>query len=68
VLPQVSLQKSLDSPKYALDLKKTTRFDFFAAKCAVLLEMMWLFSLSHQNIYTMYQFAKTDHAETWKIS
>jgi len=40
VLPQASLQKSLDSQKNSLDLKKITRFNFFASKFAVLLEMI----------------------------
>jgi len=51
VLPQDSGQKSLDSQKNSLDLKKTTRFKVFASKFAVFLEMMYLFTLLPKNLY-----------------
>jgi len=40
VLPQASMQKSLDSQKNSLDLKKITRFKNFVLKFVILLEMI----------------------------
>jgi len=40
VLPQAFFQKSLDSQKNSLNLKKITRFKIFALNFAVLLELI----------------------------
>jgi len=40
VLPQPSLQKSLDSQKSSLDLKKITRFKAFVLRFVILLEVI----------------------------
>jgi len=63
-----SRQKSLDSQKNSLDLKKITRFKIFASKLAVLLEMMYLFTLLPKSLYIICMFAKIDHVEAWKSS
>jgi len=68
VLPHASRQKSLDSEKNSLDLKKITRFKYFASKLAVLLEIMYLFTLMPTNLYIICRFVKIDHVEAWKIS
>jgi len=66
VLPQASRQNSRDSQKKSLDLKKITRFKAFASKFAVLLEMMYLFTLLAKKIYIICKFVKTDFVEAWK--
>jgi len=67
-LPQVSRQKSLDSQKNSLDLKKISRFKVFASKFAVFLEMMHLFILLPKNVYITCKFVKIDRVEVWEIS
>jgi len=37
-------------------------------KFAVLLEMMYLFTLLPKNLYIICKFAKIDHVEAWIIS
>ena len=61
MLPQDSRQKSLDSQKNSLDLKKITRLTSFASKLAVLLQMMYLFTLLPKKLYIICKFAKIDH-------
>jgi len=39
-----------------------------ALKFAVLLEMMYLFTLLPKNLYIICKNAKIDHVEAWKIS
>jgi len=68
-VPQASRQKSLDSPKkFTRSEKKITRFEVFTSKFAVLLEMMYLFTLLPKNLYIICKFVKIDHVEAWKIS
>jgi len=68
VLPQASWQKSLDSQKNSLDLKKSLDPKIFASKLAVLLEMMYLFTLLSKNLHIICKFVKIDHVEASKIS
>jgi len=68
LLPQAFLRKSPDSQKNPLDLKKITTFKISALKFNVLLDIIYLCTLSPKNLYTFFgNFLKIDHVEVWKI-
>jgi len=58
VPPQAFLQKSLDSQKNLLDLKKITRFKVSTLKLTVLLEIIYLCTSLPKNLNAICKFAE----------
>ena len=69
VLPQPFLQKSLDSQKSSLDMKKITIFKISALKLTAYREIIrvYLVMLLPKNLKPICKFVKIDLAEAWKI-